>query len=215
MVINPRLTLRLERYIDEEIANSLQRLTGRAACAGIPDKPGPRSRKSNRSIAEKARINHHGTHRIPARRFITAPSGGLTPVEIGDYQIVPPEFWRELRSLIKELMERGVPRSTYVTSSRDDTGKATILTRHEQRGSAFGSRGDGSIYLNERLTGFQVLQKIADKMAEIQREAITGRYLEPNAKRTVRSKRSKKVTPPDLPLYETGKLLNAIKGWVE
>lgn len=215
MVINPRLTLRVERYVNTEISNTLQRLAGRAACAGIPAKPSTRSRKSNRSVAEKARINHHGTHRIPPRPFIFAPSGGLSPVEIGDMQIVPPEYWRELKSIIKEIMERGSTRTSYVSYQRSDKDKSMIEYVHQTRGSAFGMRESGQIFLEDKMTGYQAMLKIAEKMAEIQRDVIKGRYLEPNAKRTVKSKRSKKVMPPDLPLYETGKLLNAIQGWVE
>lgn len=215
MVINPRLTLRVERYINTEISNTLQRLAGRAACAGIPAKPSARSRRSNKSVAEKARTNHHGTHRIPARPFIFAPSGGLTPVEIGDMQIVPPEYWRELKSLIKEIMERGSARTSYVQHRRGDTDKSTQEYAKQTRGSAFGMREKGQPFLEDRMTGYQALLKIAEAMAEMQRDTIMGRYLEPNAKQTIRSKRSKKVVPPDLPLYETGKLLNAIQGWVE
>lgn len=219
MYLSPRLTQTISRYVDNSIVDVLSRMQERSACAGIPAKPGPRSRKNNMKEAQKARINHHGTEKIPARRFIYAPVGGY-----GE-DVVPPEYYRQLRELMKNLLTRG-ERHTMLPSTRVErtreltpTGVQIVSHRYEvlahSRSLAFSSRNPETGLIDEKVTGYRVLEQIAKKMAELQKEYIMGRHVEENAEATVRSKRSKKISPPDLPLYETGKMLRAIDGWVE
>lgn len=218
MYLSPRLTQSITRYVDKNVAAVLARVENMSACAGIPPKPGPRSRKSNAAEAQKARINHHGTYKIPARRFIFAPVGGY-----GE-DIVPPDFYRELRETIKNLFERGtenknVPyRRKELARNRTPTGVVIDVKYVDdfihRRSMAFSSRDDSG-FVGDKLTGHQVMLQIAEKMAELQKSYIEGRFVAPNAESTIRQKKSKKVTPPDLPLVEKGKMKNAIKGWVE
>jgi len=212
MYLSVRLTQTIQKEIDSRIVAQLERMQEHSACAGIPSTPGPRSRKSNASAAQKARINHHGDMKTPARRFVFAPVGGW-----GE-DVVPPEYYRELRKIIAESFSGGSKERSTTQIRSVYTGQGTFAeqkSRLHVGGTAFGVRDEETGYIVKKLTGHQILQKIADKMAESQIDYIKWRYMTPNAAVTVSNKKRKEVTPPDLPLFESGELIGAIKGWVE
>lgn len=197
MKVSYRLTQRIERHLNARIQAALDRLEGMGACAGISKNP---------AAARKARINHHGGPNLPARRFVYAPVGG---------DGIPPEYYRELRKAIKEELSVGDVGGLYsyktlrnVSASLERLPTIPFGTYERDEGGKLTGR------VLERKTGYQIMKKIAELMAEQQRDMILSRHLEANAPATIKKKERKKIQPPDMPLVEYGRLVNSIKGWV-
>ena len=203
--VNVSFTQKYTAALDSKMRAQLADFANRSACAGI---------RKNEDAAKKARVNHHGafsTH-VPARRFITAAT-----LDIGDAAMAS-----ELRATIKEAVGRPVARNPRMVLTREETvvgvGGYASTTVYEEtkdvRGNVFG-RGENG----EQRGPVRVLKKIADKLAQNQRNAIAQRAFAPgpdyqgdpqhNSPRVVKKKGR------DEPLVATGAMKGAIRGWVE
>lgn len=196
MKLTQSLTAKVNRVVDHRVRQALDRVAGHSACAGIKDSP---------DNAKKARINHHGGPNLQARRFVYAPIGG---------DGIPPEYYRALRTLIKEEFAKGDLGGTYSRKTRlGDIISYKLPTipfgtyERDEEGNLTGA--------SERKTGYQVLMQIAKEMAEMQKDIINSRLLAPNKPSTIKNKERKGRRPADMPLVEYGKLRKAIQGWVE
>lgn len=193
--VNLSLTRRITGVLDSYMHAQLASLASTSACAGI---------RNNESAAKKARVNHHGAPatRVPARRFINAATMSLDGLDLA----------AELKKTIQEQIKGPVGRSQEKYSiTRAQATRTYVIQR---RGSVFGERADGT-----RHGPAMVMRKIADKLAENQKLAISEHKFAPgptnggdpasNAASVVKRKGS------NAPLIDSGDMYKSIKGWIE
>lgn len=198
--VNLSFTQKYTAALDSKMKAQLADFANHSACAGI---------LQNKNAAMKARVNHHGAFRtcVPARRFITAAT-----MNVGDVAMA-----NELKQAIREAVGRPTQRSVTKEEVAYRGGRQGDLTQtitRDVRGNVFG-RGE----LGEQRGPQRVLYKIAQKLAQNQRTAISERAYAPGP---TNGNNPAHNSPPvakhkgfDWPLVDTGEMYSAIKGWVE
>lgn len=202
--VNLSFTQKYTAALDSKMRAQLADFARRSACAGI---------RKNEAAAAKARENHHGafsTH-VPARRFITAATLNISGTNMAS----------ELKQAIREAVGRPVGRSRQVVSREEYnvgiSGLSKTLVSEEikdVRGNVFGRAENG-----EQQGPVRVLKKIAEQLAQNQRVAIAARAFAegPDYDRDPKHNQPSTIKKKgrDEPLVNTGKMVRAIKGWVE
>lgn len=192
MKLNASLDKKFTGIFSEQVVSELESFCSHEACAGI---------RGDTDSAYKARTNHYGTEKIPARRFINAAT----------HNVLDGNYGSELKKVIKEGIVRKKRAGYDFSPHEQETIKGEFGEKYPET-----AKRVKSIY-QERSGGHaELFEKIANKMKENLREAILAVNIEVddsrayhNAPATIRKKHM------DHPLVETGKMIASIQSWEE
>lgn len=181
---------KLTAAMNDKMIAAWEQLGAMKACAGI---------RNNPEAARLARMNHHGapSTKVPARPFINSTSN-----------LEGANFGTNIRKVIKDAL-----RTPKIRSS----AKGVNMRRDRPFGSV--DLGDETRTSIIQRTPNRIMNKIAQTIAQNQRNAILGRKFGPgpvngnNPKRNADSVIYRKGK--DSPLIDSGDMLNSIEGWVE